>query len=103
MASTAAVSGLQSLIIFVVMGLVTLWFTNLMFRALDILYKPGVKKWIQDRPSLDFPDLDPELCPLNPQGQQSEACQNGKSKKQASKGGSGKKDMPLSFAGKPLK
>lgn len=36
------------LILFMVMGLFTLWFTSLMLKAIDILYKPSVKKWIKN-------------------------------------------------------
>ena len=43
-------SPLMALVIFVVMGLFTLWFGGLMLRAVDILYKPSVKKWMQNRP-----------------------------------------------------
>ena len=42
----------MALVIFVVMGLFTLWFGGLMLRAVDILYKPSVKKWMQNRPTV---------------------------------------------------
>ena len=35
------------LLIFVVMTIFTLWFGNLMLRAVDILYKPSVKNWMR--------------------------------------------------------
>ena len=41
---------LVALVIFVVMGLFTMWFGGLMLRAVDILYKPSVKQWMQNRP-----------------------------------------------------
>ena len=95
--ATAAVTGLQSLIVFVVMGLVTLWFTNLMFRAMDILYKPRVQKWIEQRPSLDFPDDDDnQLCPVD---RGPTDCAGTEAIKSVGKKRPGKRDMPLSFSG----
>ena len=35
------------LISFIVMAIFTLWFSSLMLRAVDILYKPSVKKWMK--------------------------------------------------------
>ena len=35
------------LILFIVMAIFTLWFSSLMLRAVDILYKPSVKKWMK--------------------------------------------------------
>ncbi len=54
MASTPAGMGL---IIFVVMAVFTVWFGNLMLKAVDIIYKPVVKKWMFNRPILP-PDFD---------------------------------------------
>ena len=48
----AAISGAQTVIAFVVMGLVTVWFTNVMIRAIDILYKPRVARWIHAKDHL---------------------------------------------------
>lgn len=39
---------LVGLILFMVMGLFTLWFTSLMLKVIDLLYKPSVKKWIKN-------------------------------------------------------
>lgn len=39
------------LVVAVVMVVFTFWFGNLMFRAVDVLYKPSVKKWMRNRPS----------------------------------------------------
>ena len=48
-----------ALLIFVVMTIFTLWFGQLMLRAVDILYKPSVKKWmlrnLQNKPSWQVP------------------------------------------------
>ena len=38
---------LIGLISFVILGLFTLWFTTFMLKAVDVLYKPSVKKWIK--------------------------------------------------------
>lgn len=44
------VSLLQTLTLFLIMSLVTLWFTNIIIKGLDLLYKPKLKTWIQDKP-----------------------------------------------------
>ena len=41
---------LQTLTLFLIMSLVTLWFTNIIIRGLDLLYRPKLKTWIQDKP-----------------------------------------------------
>jgi len=55
-----------ALLIFVVMTIFTLWFGQLMLRAVDILYKPSVKKWmlrnLQNKPSWQVPSADDESC-----------------------------------------
>ena len=38
---------LVGLILFIVMAIFTLWFSSLMLRVVDILYKPSVKKWMK--------------------------------------------------------
>lgn len=48
-----ATSSVSSLLVFVVMVGVTFWFTNIMIRALDILYKPSVKQWIHNKDLVD--------------------------------------------------
>ncbi len=44
------ISVFQTVVLFAVLGLATLWFTNLSLRALDILYGPRVRIWVRDRP-----------------------------------------------------
>ncbi len=53
-------SGAQTLILFVVMTLVTLWFSNLVLRAVDILYEPRVRGWMKrPRASLSLSPREP--------------------------------------------
>ncbi len=42
------VSGAQTLVLFGAMVLVTCWFTNLVLRATDVLYRPRLRKWVGD-------------------------------------------------------
>ena len=44
--SSGAASSAQTLLLMIVLGLVTLWFTNIVMRALDILYRPQVRRWM---------------------------------------------------------
>lgn len=62
--SNSGSSPIMALVIFVVMGLFTLWFGGLMLRAVDILYKPSVKKWMQNRPVWQHHKPD-AFCPIN--------------------------------------
>jgi hypothetical protein len=36
-----------TLVALVTMAVVTVWFGNFVFRAIDVLYKPSIKKWIR--------------------------------------------------------
>ena len=40
------VTGAQTLILFLVLTLCTIWFTNLTMKALDILYRPRIRSWV---------------------------------------------------------
>ncbi|TRY68658.1 hypothetical protein TCAL_02472 [Tigriopus californicus] len=63
-------SGPQTLVLLVVMVVTTIWFTNIILKSLDILYKPKVNQWIRKKPGLEGS----EFCPLN-----QPSCDNGKS------------------------
>lgn len=55
------VSGAHTLVLLVVLIVTTVWFTNIILKSLDILYKPKVNQWIRKKPGL----TGSEFCPLN--------------------------------------
>lgn len=63
----AAATAAQTLILFVAMGLVTIWFTNVILKALDILYKPKVKTWLGNRPQFGL-DENENFCAVEAPG-----------------------------------
>lgn len=52
---------IAGLIVVIAVCLFTMWFGALMLKAVDILYKPSVKKWMHNRPVWHKPPPD-EFC-----------------------------------------
>ena len=71
----AAASGAQTLILFVAMTLVTIWFTNVILKALDIVYQPKVKKWLGNRPAFGL-DENEQFCSVEAPGCNEHATSN---------------------------
>lgn len=74
----ATASGAQTLILFVAMALVTIWFTNVILKALDVLYKPRVKQWLGNRPAFGL-DENEHFCSVEAPGCNEHATSNSRS------------------------
>ena len=50
------ITGAHTLLLFIIMALVTIWISNLMLKAVDILYKPQVHHWVHNKAPIEFSD-----------------------------------------------
>lgn len=69
MSGGAPGSGAMALVLFAVMAVFTVWFSNFVLRSIDVLYKPNVRRWVHNKGPMCEQDSHKDICEIDILGQ----------------------------------